>query len=98
MEYLPKYTGEQRRRHDVPPGITGLAQVNGRQNISFSKRLEYDIWYVDNWSLWLDIKILFKTVLDVFFTRGVVPGQDVDEVDDLGLSPDRALKQASDSD
>jgi sugar transferase EpsL len=88
LEYLPNYTDEQHRRHDVLPGITGLAQVNGRQNISFSKRLQYDIWYVDNWSLWLDIKVLFKTLFDVFVTRGVVPGQDVDEVDDLGLTPD----------
>lgn len=88
MEYLPKYTPKQRRRHDVRPGITGLAQVNGRQCITFSKRLEYDIWYVDHWSILLDLRILFKTIMGLFGTSGVVPGQDVDEVDDLGLSID----------
>ena len=54
MEYLDKYTEEQKRRHDVKPGITGWAQVNGRQNLTFSKRFEHDVWYVDNMSLWLD--------------------------------------------
>jgi lipopolysaccharide/colanic/teichoic acid biosynthesis glycosyltransferase len=87
VEYLPKYTAEQRRRHDVRPGITGWAQVNGRQTISFSKRLELDVWYVDNWSFALDLKILAMTVRDVFRTAGVIPGQTIEEVDDLGFAP-----------
>ena len=89
MEYLPKYTTTERRRHDVPPGITGWAQVNGRQDIPFSKRLEHDVWYVDNWSLGLDIEILFRTLLQVRRGAGVELGQNVDDVDDLGLSADR---------
>jgi sugar transferase EpsL len=88
-EYLERYTPEQHRRHDVRPGITGWAQVHGRQAIMFSKRLQYDVWYVDNWNLWVDLKILLMTVRDVFTSKGVIPGQNVDDVDDLGLTPDR---------
>ena len=62
MEYLPLYNDEQARRHDVRPGITGHAQVNGRNAISWDEKFKLDTWYVDNQSLWLDIKILFKTV------------------------------------
>lgn len=90
IEYLSKYTRDEARRHEVLPGITGWAQVNGRQLLKFSERLELDVWYVDNWSLWLDIKILFRTVSEVFTTRGVLPGQELDDVDDIGLSADRA--------
>lgn len=90
MEYLSKYTSDENRRHDVRPGITGWAQVNGRQNIPFSKRLALDVWYVDHWSLALDAKILFLTAAQVFRSSGVVSGQDVDVVDDIGLSADRA--------
>ena len=89
MEYLEKYSEEEMRRHDAPPGITGWAQVNGRQNILFSERFKLDVWYVDNWSLGLDLRILLATVADVFRSADVVVGQDVDEVDDLGLSSDR---------
>lgn len=85
-EYLPRYTPEQAQRHDVPPGITGWAQVQGRQTIPFSRRLELDVWYVEHWSLRLDLKILALTLLRVFGGHGVKPGQDVSEVDDLGLS------------
>jgi len=90
MEYLPKYTPNESRRHEVRPGITGWAQVNGRQNIPFSRRLALDVWYVDHWSPWIDARILFLTVRQVFRPAGVVSGQEVDEVDDLGLSSDRA--------
>ena len=86
MEYLERYTPEQSKRHDVLPGITGWAQVNGRQHIPFSKRLELDIWYIEHWSILLDIKILFKTMANVFKRKGVISGQDVNDVDDLGLS------------
>lgn len=65
MGYLPLYSKEQMRRHDVRPGITGWAQINGRNAISWQKKFELDVWYVDNQSLWLDIKILFSTVWKV---------------------------------
>ena len=58
MEYLPLYTAEQARRHEVRPGITGWAQVNGRNAISWEQKFAYDVWYVDHWSLGLDLKIL----------------------------------------
>lgn len=74
MEYLGRYSPEQARRHDVRPGITGWAQVNGRQEIPFKKRFELDLWYVDNWSLKLDVKILFKTLGRVIRSSGVVIG------------------------
>lgn len=66
VEYLPLYSPEQARRHDVKPGITGWAQINGRNAIGWQQKFEYDIWYVDNQSFWLDIKILFLTVKKVF--------------------------------
>jgi len=88
-EYLQRYSSDQHRRHTVRPGITGWAQVHGRQTIKFSKRIEYDLWYVDHWSLLLDLEILARTVIRVFRAEGVIPGQNVDDVDDLGLTPDR---------
>ncbi len=91
LAYLPLYTPQQARRHDVRPGITGWAQVNGRQEIPFSQRLERDVWYVNRCSMWIDLKILFMTVYRVFAKKGVIPGQDVAEVDDLGLSNDKRL-------
>ncbi|MGP5103037.1 sugar transferase [Psychrobacter celer] len=71
MEYLPLYSDEQNRRHDARPGITGHAQVNGRNAISWDEKFKLDIWYVDNQSLWLDIKILFKTVKKVLIKDGI---------------------------
>ncbi|MBA6245120.1 MULTISPECIES: sugar transferase [unclassified Psychrobacter] len=71
MEYLPLYNDEQARRHDVRPGITGYAQVNGRNAIGWDERFALDTWYVDNQSLWLDIKILFKTVEKVIIKDGI---------------------------
>lgn len=73
MEYLPLYNEEQARRHEVKPGITGWAQVNGRNAITWEERFELDVWYVDNQSFWLDIKILFLTVLKVFKREGINP-------------------------
>lgn len=73
MEYLPLYNEKQARRHDVRPGITGWAQVNGRNNISWEERFNLDVWYVDNRSFWLDIKILYFTVLKVFKREDVNP-------------------------
>jgi len=71
MEYLPLYTQEQARRHEVPPGITGWAQVNGRNAISWKEKFEYDVWYVDNWTLWLDLKILWQTLVAVLRRDGI---------------------------
>ncbi|MBE1556422.1 sugar transferase [Sporosarcina limicola] len=71
MEYLPLYSERQVRRHDVRPGITGWAQVNGRNAISWEERFELDVWYVENRSFWLDIKILCMTVLKVFKSEGI---------------------------
>jgi len=88
MEYLDSYTEEQRRRHEVMPGITGWAQINGRNVILFSERLKLDAWYVDNWSLGLDAKILLQTVSDLFLRRGGQVEQTLREVDDIGLHPD----------
>lgn len=65
IEYLPQYNERQKRRHDVKPGITGWAQVNGRNAISWEQKFEYDVWYVENQSFWLDIKILWMTFLKV---------------------------------
>jgi lipopolysaccharide/colanic/teichoic acid biosynthesis glycosyltransferase len=71
MEYLPLYSKEQARRHNVRPGVTGYAQVNGRNAIGWDKKFELDTWYVDNQSLWLDIKILLKTVKKVVIKDGI---------------------------
>jgi lipopolysaccharide/colanic/teichoic acid biosynthesis glycosyltransferase len=70
-EYLPLYTPEQARRHEVRPGITGWAQINGRNAISWEEKFKLDVWYVDNQSLWLDLKILFLTILRVFQRTGI---------------------------
>jgi lipopolysaccharide/colanic/teichoic acid biosynthesis glycosyltransferase len=69
--YLHLYSAFQNRRHEIKPGITGWAQVNGRNAISWDKKFEYDVWYVDNMSLGLDIKIIFKTIIKVFKRDGI---------------------------
>ena len=71
MEYLPLYSPEQARRHAVRPGITGWAQVNGRNAISWDEKFKLDVWYVDHQSLWLDLKILFLTVKKVISRHGI---------------------------
>jgi lipopolysaccharide/colanic/teichoic acid biosynthesis glycosyltransferase len=75
MEYLPHYSPQQARRHDVKPGITGWAQINGRNAISWDERFEHDLWYVDHVSFGLDVKILFQTVLAVLSRKGVSAAQ-----------------------
>ncbi len=70
-EYLPLYNEIQKKRHDVKPGITGWAQVNGRNAISWSQKFEYDIWYVDNLSYLLDVKIFFLTIKKIFISEGI---------------------------
>ena len=76
MEYLDRYTPEQARRHEIKPGITGWAQINGRNAIRFAERFKLDVWYVDNQSFWLDIKILFLTVWKILAREGInQPGE-----------------------
>jgi len=77
LEYLPLYSPEQARRHDVRPGITGFAQVNGRNSISWDEKFKLDLWYVDHQSFWLDLKILFLTVKRVFHRHGINADGDV---------------------
>jgi lipopolysaccharide/colanic/teichoic acid biosynthesis glycosyltransferase len=71
MRYLERYTPEQARRHEVLPGITGWAQINGRNIISWDDKFAYDLWYVDNWSLWLDFRILAITLWKVIRREGI---------------------------
>jgi lipopolysaccharide/colanic/teichoic acid biosynthesis glycosyltransferase len=71
MKYLELYSPEQRRRHDVLPGLTGWAQINGRNALSWDERFRLDVWYVDHWSFWLDIKILFMTLGKVVRREGI---------------------------
>lgn len=71
VQYLPRYNREQARRHEVKPGLTGWAQVNGRNAISWEEKFQLDVWYVDHWSLWLDLKILYLTLLVVLNRSGI---------------------------
>jgi len=71
VHYLPLYNNKQKRRHEVRPGITGWAQVNGRNTISWEQKFEYDVWYVDHLTFLLDVKIIFMTVLKVFKSEGI---------------------------
>lgn len=88
-EYLPLYTQKHKKRHNVRPGITGLAQVKGRNTMKFSERFDNDVFYVENLSFLLDLKIILLTVKSVLFKSStIVNGQTVDDVDDLGISRD----------
>jgi len=71
MEYLPLYSSQQKERHNVRPGITGWAQINGRNTISWEEKFDLDVWYVRNWSFLLDIKILFMTITSVIKREGI---------------------------
>lgn len=71
MEYLPLYSKEQARRHEVRPGVTGWAQVNGRNALSWDEKFKYDIWYVDHQSFWLDLKIILMTIKKVLVREGI---------------------------
>jgi sugar transferase EpsL len=87
MDYLERYSPEQMRRHDVLPGLTGWAQVNGRNALTWEEKFTLDIWYVDNWSFWLDIKIIFMTVSKVLKREGISqPGRAT--MDEFTGSPD----------
>lgn len=83
--HLELFSKKQLKRHDVKPGMTGLAQVMGRQSLSFKQRTDLDVKYVENLSLWLDIKIIVKTILVVLGADGIKTGQKFEEVDDVGL-------------
>ena len=84
MQYLPLYSKEQHRRHEVTPGISGWAQVHGRNLCLLSKKFEYDVWYVDNISLKTDIKIFYMTIMNVFGRKDIGEGAgNMGEVDDL---------------
>jgi lipopolysaccharide/colanic/teichoic acid biosynthesis glycosyltransferase len=71
IEYLPIYNEKQSKRHDVLPGITGWAQINGRNSITWGQKFELDIWYIEHWSLWLDLKILLMTIKKVLIREGI---------------------------
>jgi sugar transferase EpsL len=76
MHYLERYTPEQMRRHEIRPGITGWAQVNGRNTLTWGRKFELDVWYVEHQSLWLDLKIIFMTVWKIVRRDGISqPGQ-----------------------
>ena len=76
MEYLPLYSAEQMRRHEVKPGLTGWAQINGRNAISWEEKFKLDVWYVDNQSFWLDVKIILSTIWKVLKREGISHGSD----------------------
>ena len=77
VQYLGLYNDEQKRRHEVLPGLTGWAQINGRNSITWSEKFKLDVWYVDNWSLWLDIKIFFLTFWKVLKREGINQSESV---------------------
>jgi lipopolysaccharide/colanic/teichoic acid biosynthesis glycosyltransferase len=84
IQYLTRYSPEQARWHDVLPGITGWAQINGRNEVSWERKFELDVWYVDHWSLRLGLKILFKTFLVVSARRGISLGGHVTTAEFMG--------------
>lgn len=94
--HLELFNDQQLKRHDVKPGMTGLAQVMGRQSLSFTQRTDLDVKYVENLSLWLDVKIIVKTILVVLGADGIKTGQKFEEVDDVGLK-DLIEKKQKDS-
>lgn len=81
--YLELYSQEQMRRHEVRPGITGWAQVNGRNSITWTEKFKLDVWYVDHCSLWLDIRIIFKTIVNVLTHKGIDSGEG--KIGDIGF-------------
>jgi lipopolysaccharide/colanic/teichoic acid biosynthesis glycosyltransferase len=88
MDYLPLYNEEQAKRHKVRPGMTGYAQVNGRNAISWEKKFELDTWYVENQSIWLDFKIMFQTVKKVLIKEGINQSEEVTMTRFLGNKKD----------
>jgi lipopolysaccharide/colanic/teichoic acid biosynthesis glycosyltransferase len=95
MEYIGHYTPEHNRRHAVRPGISGWAQINGRNELMRSERLALDVWYVDNMSLRLDLKIIAATLAKVVHGSGVRVDQYVGDIDDVGLHPQSKIRLAA---
>jgi sugar transferase EpsL len=95
MEYIGHYTPEHNRRHEVRPGVSGWAQINGRNDLLRSERLALDVWYVDNISLRLDLQIIGATLAKVLHGSGVRVDQSVADIDDVGLHPDSRLRRAA---
>jgi lipopolysaccharide/colanic/teichoic acid biosynthesis glycosyltransferase len=89
MQYLPRYSAEQRRRHDVKPGITGWAQINGRNSIDWNRKFALDVWYVDHRSLWLDLTILARTLGKVVRSEGIGHGKEATMPEFMGEEPPR---------
>jgi lipopolysaccharide/colanic/teichoic acid biosynthesis glycosyltransferase len=97
MQYLERYTPEQARRHEVLPGITGWAQVHGRNVIDWERKFRLDVWYVDHWSLWLDVRILFMTLWKVLRREGISqPGHATAE-EFMGEGPSEAEERRDSS-
>jgi len=93
VQYVNRYTQEQARRHEVLPGITGWAQVNGRNDLTWERKFELDVWYVDHWSLTLDLKILFRTVASVARRQGISLEGHVTTAEFMGSSPQSPTNQ-----
>lgn len=89
MQYLPRYTPEQMRRHEVRPGLTGLAQVSGRNAIGWDRKFALDVWYVDHRSFWLDLKILARTAIEVVRRSGISAGDAATMPEFMGSGGDR---------
>jgi sugar transferase EpsL len=88
-KYLERYSAEQMRRHEVKPGITGWAQVNGRNALNWDQRFELDLWYVDHWNSWLDLSILFRTVWQVLRREGIARSGHATMPEFLGVATER---------
>jgi lipopolysaccharide/colanic/teichoic acid biosynthesis glycosyltransferase len=89
VAYLDRYTPEQARRHEVIPGITGWAQINGRNALSWEEKFQLDIWYIDHWNLWLDFKILVLTVIKVLKREGITQTNHVNMSEFLGITEEK---------
>ncbi len=90
VQYLERYSTDQARRHEVTPGVTGWAQVNGRNALSWDRKFEFDVWYVDHWSLALDMRILYLTLLKVFARQGISSDGNATMAEFMGLMSEEA--------
>jgi lipopolysaccharide/colanic/teichoic acid biosynthesis glycosyltransferase len=95
MQYLPRYTPEQARRHAVLPGISGWAQVNGRNTLSWEDKFRLDVWYVDHWSFWLDVKILYLSVVKAIRREGISQPGFATAQEFMGSAPDLTAHQSN---